>query len=436
MTRVLKWAYTMSCRNLIRLFLGTVLLLFAGATAHAATEYRLGVGDQLRIKVYEWPDLSGEFSVGSNGSVFLMLIGEVEARGLTVSELAADISQRLEEQARLIEAPSATVEVIEHRPFYVLGDVQRPGSYPYRPGLTVLQAVSMAGGFRRAPEGGVRPQRDAITSRGQLALLQLKIDQLSARQARLAAEQEEYDSIEFPPFLTERRDEPHVQRLMQEERLLFRTYRDQRDERSAVLQLLKDFYEAEAESMTEQLEDVRAQVESAREHLEQVTSLVAQGLAPSPRQLDMERTVVTMVGNQRQLETNILRAQQSAAEAQQRLLDLHWERRNRIVLEGQQTQAEQQKAWEELATTRQLLLEALASEPEGAQASERGAPETTYEIVRTADGVEQSFEAEEPDPVEPGDALKVRRSLELGLPQVPSLRTMPGLSGHDGEAMR
>jgi polysaccharide biosynthesis/export protein len=122
--------------------------------------YRLGAGDALIIRVYDQPQLSGEFSINDSGNVDLPLIGPVQATGLSTGQLAASIARTLQDN-HLILKPSVAVEVASYRPFYILGEVSRPGQYSFRPDMTVLTAISIAGGFTdRAVESYVGVTRD------------------------------------------------------------------------------------------------------------------------------------------------------------------------------------------------------------------------------------------------------------------------------------
>jgi len=107
--------------------------------------YTLGTGDQLRVTVFGQPDLSGQFEVDGSGSISMPLVGQVEALGLTTPELEKRIVGLLE--GDYILNPRVSAEVINYRPFYILGEVNRPGEYPYTSGLTVLNAVAASGGF-------------------------------------------------------------------------------------------------------------------------------------------------------------------------------------------------------------------------------------------------------------------------------------------------
>ncbi|MFO1086504.1 MAG: polysaccharide biosynthesis/export family protein [Reyranellaceae bacterium] len=107
--------------------------------------YRLGSNDRVRIIVFGQPTLSGEFSVDGNGVMSYPLIGNIAAGGMTTAELQQTITRKLSPD--YLVNPSVSVEVVTRRPFYVIGEVQKPGDYPFVTGITALNAVAMAGGF-------------------------------------------------------------------------------------------------------------------------------------------------------------------------------------------------------------------------------------------------------------------------------------------------
>jgi polysaccharide export outer membrane protein len=107
--------------------------------------YKLGAGDKLRIIVYGEQDLSGEFDVTGTGRVSLPLIGQVQAAGLTLEEFEHEIAGTLEQG--YLTNPKVSAEVLNYRPFYIIGEVDKPGQYPYTSDMTVLNAVAVAGGF-------------------------------------------------------------------------------------------------------------------------------------------------------------------------------------------------------------------------------------------------------------------------------------------------
>ena len=114
------------------------------ATSNAA--YSLGNGDRLRVTVFGEEDMSGEFLVDSTGQVSIPLVGEVSAAGRTVRDFQRELETRLVDGGILL-SPRVSAEVINFRPFYILGEVGLPGEYPYTDSLTVMNAVATAQGF-------------------------------------------------------------------------------------------------------------------------------------------------------------------------------------------------------------------------------------------------------------------------------------------------
>jgi protein involved in polysaccharide export with SLBB domain len=108
--------------------------------------YRLGSEDRIRVTIFRQPELSGQFALDGQGSVALPLVGNVQASGLTTRELEDEIERRLQSEHYLVN-PQVGVEPLVYRPFYVLGEVNRPGSYEYRSDINVVSAVALAGGY-------------------------------------------------------------------------------------------------------------------------------------------------------------------------------------------------------------------------------------------------------------------------------------------------
>lgn len=115
------------------------------APVRVVPEYHLGAGDKIRVIVYGEDQLSKEFFVSSAGNVSLPLIGDVSAVGKTVGEFQDAVAAKLRDG--YLKDPKVSVEVLNYRPFYILGEVNRPGEYPYTSSLTVMNAVATAQGF-------------------------------------------------------------------------------------------------------------------------------------------------------------------------------------------------------------------------------------------------------------------------------------------------
>ena len=111
-----------------------------------ASGYRLGPGDRLQVTIFRQPEMSGEFTLDGAGRLSLPLLGELKAGGLTTRELENEIRQQLEIKGFLVNA-QVSIQLLTYRPIYVLGEVDNPGSYEYREGMTVTNAIALAGGY-------------------------------------------------------------------------------------------------------------------------------------------------------------------------------------------------------------------------------------------------------------------------------------------------
>ncbi len=135
--------------------LGSAGLLLTGCNSgnglpplpdYSAGAYQLGSGDLLRVLVFGEDQLTGEYRVNDQGAIGLPLVGSVPASGRTPGQLEGDVARALT-RGNFLRNPHVTVEVIAYRPIFVLGEVAKPGQYPYQPGMTFLTAIAVAGGF-------------------------------------------------------------------------------------------------------------------------------------------------------------------------------------------------------------------------------------------------------------------------------------------------
>jgi polysaccharide export outer membrane protein len=118
---------------------------YAPALTGYDAPYQLDAGDRLRVQVFGQEGLTNSYIVDASGNVSITLIGSVPARGFTTAQLARAITDRL--RNGYIRNPHVSVEVEVYRPFFILGEVNAPGQYPYVPNMTVEAAVAVAGGF-------------------------------------------------------------------------------------------------------------------------------------------------------------------------------------------------------------------------------------------------------------------------------------------------
>jgi protein involved in polysaccharide export with SLBB domain len=214
------------------------------------------------------------------------LVGTVLAAGKSPTELSQAIGQALQARIGLAEPPSISVEVVQFRPFYIVGDVERPGEYAYRPGLTLLQAITIAGGVPRARGlSGARLEREAIATRGDLRLLETDLVATLVRKARLASEIQAHDDIALPDELSASAGEAFYRSIVSQERLLFQSRKESFATQVRALEQLKVQHETEAESLVKQLETHDTLIALLKPELETKLQLYKQQLVTAPRKL-------------------------------------------------------------------------------------------------------------------------------------------------------
>lgn len=394
------------------------LIAFSGVFASAvarADDYRLGTLDRLRVRVAEWrtaegevrdwSSISGDYSVGPSGAISLPFIGEMSADGKTTAEIAEAIGTELQQKFGLLDRPDASVELAEYRPVFLAGDVQTPGRYAYAPSLTVLKAVSLAGGLRRAAEAGLRVERDFINARGNYEVFVAQRDGLVARRARLVAETEGKTEIDFPEAL----QKTEAGKKLMADEIAFRSAREKRlKAQLTALDDLKMLLQNEVASLEKKIASQNRQMELSRKELSDIGNLVERGLVVNSRVLSLERSVAELEGKVLDMETAVLRARQDISKATQDAVNLQSDRDTEIAQNRQQSEADIETLNLKIAMYKDLMGEALSHGPEAAAGSQGAeGPAIAYAIVREKDGVPSEMPADENTQVLPGDVIKV-----------------------------
>ena len=385
----------------------------------AHDDYVLGPQDKVRVKVFEWrasrdevfewSALNAEYTVGAGGKLSLPLVGEVAAAGKSPGDLAAAISKALKARINLVEPPDISVEVVQFRPFYILGDVEKPGEYAYRPGLTALQAMAIAGGMTRNNGlNQLRLEREAISTRGTLTLLETELMATLARQARLISERDGLDEIDFPSDLKLAASGPVFGRMMEQESQLFSSRKDGLATQLWALEQLKSLHEKEAASLVKQLGTHETHVRLVNEELEGVMQLYKQKLTTAPRKLTLERNAAQLQGDRVRLETALARAYQEAGRTEISVLDLRNKRQTEITDELRKAQVKLDEISHRLRTTQELLYETEVTTPRYVAMRTQGRKnQPVLTVVRQRGGRSIEAQATEATVLEPGDTIKI-----------------------------
>ncbi len=423
----------LACRNAaIGAATGLVAVLTVGT---ASADYKLGPADQVHVKVVEfnrdtltpteWAILAGDYRVDAQGKILMPIIGEVTALGLTVAELNKSIENEVRELIGFQETAAepgmdtgtnnvltASTEIIEYRPFYVSGAVKQPGAFPYRPGLTILQAVSIAGGQPSASGEGWSLERDAIAANGTIRSLDLEELGLLARQARLRAELADAKDIVFPATIGKSPGRsPEMEKLGEQikanetEMFLHRQAETSRQIKSLTAQ--KALLESEVVSLLDQVRAQQAQGNLVANELKMVNQLVDKGLSTTSRRLTLDRAAADIESKKLQLQTSVIQVRQDINRCERELVALLDKRQSEIAT----TLSETQGSIDELAARRRTTLTLLSRlQTAGAfVGSVEDGMRVIYSIVKRDDQGKSTeiLDVPEAEPVEPGDTIKV-----------------------------
>jgi polysaccharide biosynthesis/export protein ExoF len=389
----------------------------------ASAEYLLGPADAVRVKVGDWPDLSGEYAVNAEGRIALPMIGEIEAKGLNTGALASAIAARLKSETSRSGALVAAVEVIRYRPVYIMGDVQRPGELVFRPGLTVLQALSMAGGYYRATDQmPLRTDREIATAQGDIEASSRLLKARLARAARLEAALAGQSDVSFPDDILANKTDPATAALMADELRVLSNDQAESAESLKALERIKALYEKEIASLNAQSDALQREQDSIQKQLKAVKGLADKGLASSTNLLLLERTLAQNQNQQLGLATAAVRARQNIALAEDRVRQGEAERRRIQVNEIQTSKAELADAEGRIGTGQALVLEAISTARAQGQTPQDDTMRRREVIVvrKDQDGTLRDIKADDGMLLEADDVIKI-----MPLP----LRTGPAVTG-------
>ncbi len=393
-----------------------------GASEKAATQpqYKLGPQDKVSIKVYEWRPsrdeiyewtaFKAEYTVNPSGFLSLPLVGDVSANGLSTTELAQSLGERLKDRMGMLEKPDVTIEVVQFRPFYVVGAVEKPGEYPYRPGLTVLGAYAIAGGKQRNSVGPMRLEREAISTRGDLRSYDLEMQILQGRMARLKAELADASQIDWPPEIKARMNDPSLSATFKQEQLVFDTRREAFTTQVNALKQLQSYLDKEVVSLEKQLKVHQMETKAVKTELDMVMKLYKKGLTAAPRKLALERNMAQVDGERLRLESNLLRARQEVSKTKIALVDLQAKRSSDISSEMQKTQARLDELKGKTETSKNLLYETEVLAPQMLASEENAkSQQPIFKILRKGQPLSSEQIVSEDTVVKPGDTVMVEQ---------------------------
>jgi protein involved in polysaccharide export with SLBB domain len=375
----------------------------------------LAIGDTLNIKFYKHADLTGEYLIRADGTVSVPLLGSVRLAGKSLSQAEDQLARRMSSLAG--RRAYVSVAVSKYRPIYVVGHVDKAGSYPWMPDLDVLQAVSLAGGYPRLSDGvTVDRDREAGRLKENAELLARAL----VRRERLLAERDGKTSFRNPDGLTDLVDEMKVRDIAQTEQRQLDRELGARNDKKENLKRQVTLVEEEVDALTSRRTAVKTQIELNTKQSRRINSLLEKGIATQQRATDLESEVKRLESEEGELLADI-------AQARQRLATAMFERDHADMepvqlLERQLAEVERDIDTYRTAvdTSRSILRRYGTSAcPTGARGHE---PTILYQLVRKSGHRTETIDADETSRVLPGDTLRVRQ-LDVGCAPGPNRPT-------------
>lgn len=373
----------------------------------AQDDYRLDMGDHLRIRFYDRydrDDLNGEYIINESGQLRLPRVDVFDARNKSAAELERDIRQAVESKGEKLGF--FTIDVILHRPFYVAGLVNHPGSYAFLPGLTVAHAVSLAGGLYRSPLTSVA---DAMREKRTLTETMSRVAELLGRRARLEAERDGGQTIAVPKELA-KLDPLRAAKIIANERTILDRSLQLFDREKSGLEVLVALKRSEAGSYEREIVRLGQRIEEQAKIFFQLKKLHEEKVINQQRFFE---AVVALDGLQRDkqiADTGLSQTNTTLEKAQRDLALLKLADNARIAKEMTDTEQELARLKLVAAQTRELVtgLDALVSQSNSGLVA-------TYRITRKdKDGQANIVQASETTPIMPGDVIKIDIHMEAG----------------------
>lgn len=382
---------------LITLFYASIL------SQETLAQYKIDSGDVVEISVFGVPDLKRRAIVNIDGDVSVPLLGSVRVAGLTLQLLREKLESALAEK-NIVRTPNVIVDLVELRPFFINGDVAKPGQHPYQPNLTARRAIAIAGGYDLARLKTDNPLLVSAELRSQYEGLWSDYVRRQLRVSGLKAELENKASMDMSNIDTVPVPKRIIDELVGLESTFFAARRSDSAKEREFLQrslvLAQKSSAQVAEGFDQEVEGSRLQAEN----LERTTALSSKGLAISTRVFEEQRAAALQRARQLETGSRLADAQQRTVEASRKLERFPDDRRMRLSRELQDEVVELEKVRIQIQGVGEKLLYVGAIKSLLSRGG-RNAPEIA--IYRQIEGKPTWVAADENSEVWPGDVVDV-----------------------------
>jgi polysaccharide export outer membrane protein len=390
-------------------------LLFGALPAFAA-EYRLDVGDVIEISIARIPMLQRRVPIQLDGTVSFPLLGSVVVAGLTPRQAEAKIQSGLATkvyQATSVNGPAGDIviqadeviaTVVEYRPIYVDGDVSRPGEFPYRPRMTVRQAVALSGGLDTLRYRALNPILEGADLRSDYESLSADLAKEQAHVTRIRAEladKNDFDQTALTKLPLPRSTLAEILRV--ESETLHVRQGDRQRQRAFLERAVKQGNEQIA-VLTEQQTTEQKGAQADAEELQRSLDLYAKGTLTSPRVTDARRAVLLSSSRVLQTSVQVIQLKRQQGETSRQLEQLDDVRRVELLRELQDSQvrlaeirAKLQGVGDKLEYTSSLK----------SRMARRNGPKPEIAVIRKNGDARERLDTTEDTELQPGDVVEI-----------------------------
>ena len=383
----------------------SLLLLSPTASPAWADEkpYKVASGDVLLITVYGDTGLSGTFPVSVEGTIGYPILGNIPVANHTMAEISSTISQALLQH---IPGLSVSVAMKEYAPVFVIGDVQRPGKYEFRPGMIALELFALSGGLKEAADKMDTAGTQLVTARQDYSETSLQLFAQDVRRARLQAELDEkpFEYVLDKETITD--DLQARQQVIDSERRVFDLRLAALHSEEKALQDQKQNYREEIDTLEKSTKLRNEEISLLEQNVGSSEKLVSQGLTAQSTLRDSQRQLSAMRRDALEFGSFLARARQNENAIGQRLLALNEQRANDAANQLRDIELDLIRLKKRLAFIVQTMAEIGATAQRATTRDQ--SVRLTFSVARIVNGEYQESELTEHDPIKAGDILRAQ----------------------------
>jgi polysaccharide export outer membrane protein len=381
----------------------------------APAEYRIDVGDMIEISVARIPELQRRVPVKPDGSISFPLLGTYLVAGLAASEMEAKIQavlatkmfrQRLSdgrELATTIDPDEVTAIVAQYRPIYVNGDVSKPGEQPFRPFMTVRQAVALSGGYDILHLRTENPFFLLADLKGEYQSLWIAFAKERAHVSRLEVELGDKDDFDQPALSDASVPSNAIAEIAAVETEHLKIAQTDYEREQAFLQ--RSVKQADEQIKVLETQEAKEEqgTQADAEELRRVLELFGKGALPSPRVTDARRAVLLSSTRKLQTAAQLMQIQKQKDDVARQLERLDDQRRIKLLQELQDARMALSQMQAKLHSTSEKLQYAAARLPVGRGSELR----PDIGLIRKGEKGRERIAADEDSELQPGDVVEV-----------------------------